>query len=850
MFQNNNGAIAKSLSVKCLKANCSRNIIAIVAIALTTILFTTVFTVGYGSIYSGEQQMLRQVKTKFDAEFKFLTEPQFLKIKSHPSFQNIGERRYLALAENDELIKRLVEIDYGNEPEAEGRYSAPTTGRMPKSIDEAAADTAVLDLLGIPHEIGAEIPLVFSINGEQRQLRVILCGYWEGETDDDLCHIWVSQDFINRELAGILLPENGYSGAGNWFLDVDFSNHRNLQEQIDKVLIDSGYDPDAVLGDSLYVDRDINPIYASSTDSGIDMKMIFAVSGLLVLILISGYLIIYNIFQISVVKDIRLYGQLKTLGTSPKQLRIIVRRQGMMLSVIGIPIGLLIGYLLDRLLVPVIMHASNYEGIMPPPNAFVFIGSAIFALLTILISFRKPAKTVATISPIEAMRYSGVETSKLKQKKSRGGSKIFRMAASNLIRNPRKTIVVLLSISLSTILINSVLTFTNSFQLQKFIDRDVISDFVVSDAHYGRGDPFKKVPGISQSVIQAIQKQSAFEEGGSVYYHQSDIETDKIDELVEHTLAHITYHNGIKAEEGKNDWWIQFYGMDKFPFILLDASEGDLNWDKFNTAKYVIEFAPYNDYHKVDIEDYKFNPGDKIVLECDGVKREYKVLARAACKRGMDSGVILGYSSTTSSTFLAVPSFEFLNNFPSQPPLHYLFNVGEDTDFAQMNSFLRDYTKKVESGLKYTSRQTVEDDFYESKQTYNIAGTVLASIFAVIGLLNFINVIVTGIISRQKEFAVMQSIGMTKRQLRKMLVLEGLWYAVIAAVLSFILSTVASPLLVRPIADSMWFCTFSFTLKPVIIVMPFYFLVGALVPLFAAMKNNKASLVEQIRQIE
>ncbi|MBE5965561.1 MAG: ABC transporter permease [Lachnospiraceae bacterium] len=850
MFQNNNDVIAKRLSLKCLQASSNRNMIAVIAILLTTILFTTVFTVGHGAIYSGEQQMLRQVGTKFDTGYKFLTEEQFLKIKSHPSFQNIGERQYLALAENDELIKQWVEIDYGNEPEAEGKYSVPTTGRMPESIEEAAVDTVVLDLLGIPHEIGVEIPLVFSINGEQRQRKVTLCGYWDGEANDDLCYLWVSKDFINRELAGIPLPENGYSGAGNYFLDVDFSNHRNLQEQINKALIDSGYDPDAVLGDSLYVATDVNPVYISSKDNGIDIKMILAVSGLLVLILISGYLIIYNIFQISVVKDIRLYGQLKTLGTSPKQLRIIVRRQGLILSVIGIPIGLLIGHFLGRLLVPVIMNVSNYEGIIPPPNAFVFIGAAIFALLTVLISFRKPAKTAATISTIEAMRYSGVETGKRKQKKSKGGSKTFRMAASNLIRNPRKTFVVLLSISLSTVLINSVLTFTDSFQLQKFIDRDVISDFVVSDAQYGRGNPFGRVSGISKSVIHAIQQQSTFKDGGSVYYHQSDIETDKIDELVEHTLTHITSYNGMKTEEGKSDWWMQFYGMDKFPFSLLDVSEGDLDWEKFNTGKYAIEFSLYNDYHRVDAEDYKFNPGDKIVLEIDGVKREYEVLARAACKRGMDSGVVLGYSSTTSSTFLTVSSSEFLNNFPSQPPRHYLFNVGESADFMKMNSFLQDYTEQIEPGLKYTSKQTVEDNFYESKQTYNIAGMVLAAIFAVIGLLNFINVIATGILSRQKEFAVMRSIGMTKRQLRKMLMLEGLWYAIIAAILSFIFSTIFSLLLVRPITDSIWFCTFTFTLTPVIIVLPFYLLVGTLVPLLAAMKNNRVNVVEQLRQAE
>lgn len=834
MFQNNNSAAARRLSFKCLQASRSRNIVAIIAIALTTILFTTVFTVGHGALYSVKQQMQRQMGTKFDATYEFLNEQQFLKIKSHPSFQNIGERQYLALAENDELIKRLVEIDYGNEVETEGKYSAPTTGRMPQSIDEVAVNTVVLDLLGVPHEIGTKFPLYFNVDGEQKQRSVMLSGYWEGDVDDSLYYIWVSKSFIDRELEGILLPESGYAGAGSYYVDADFSNHLNLQEKIYQVLRDSGYDLNAVMGDPLYINASINQIYEAGTS--VDISVIFVVAILLALILISGYLIIYNIFQISVVKDIRLYGQLKTLGTSPRQLHIIVRRQGFLLSTVGIPIGLLVGYLLGRALVPVVMTTSNYAGIMPPPNIFVFIGSAVFALLTVLVSFRKPAKTAASISPIEAMRYSGVETTNRKHKKSQGGAKIVRMAASNLIRNPRKTAVVLLSLSLSVVLLNSVLTYTDSFQLQKFIERDVVTDFIVSDARYGRGDPLAAQSGISENVISTLQEQSTFEDGGSVYYHTSSGELNKL-------FARITNQNGIQtAEEDIPE--MQFYGMDKFPFALLDVIDGDLNWEKFNTGKYVIELATYNDYHKVDMEDYIFHPGDKITLECDDVKKEYEVLARVACKTKMTSKIGMG-----SDTSLAVSSSEFLNCFSSRLPLLYLFNV-DKSGFASMDSFLNDYTNQTESALKYTSKQSVEDNFYELKQTYNAVGIVLAAIFAMIGLLNFINVITTGILSRQKEFAVMQSIGMTKRQLRKMLVLEGLWYGVLAVILSLAISSATSMFAVQSLANSMWYSIYHFTLVPALIVTPLYLLAGVLVPFAAVRIINKGSVVQQLRNAE
>lgn len=86
------------------------------------------------------------------------------------------------------------------------------------------------------------------------------------------------------------------------------------------------------------------------------------------LILFAGYLIIYNIFKISVEKDIRLYGQLKTIGTSPRQIRYMVIRQGTVLSLTGIPVGLVLGWLLGNALLPIVMTnftMSEAEFIIP-----------------------------------------------------------------------------------------------------------------------------------------------------------------------------------------------------------------------------------------------------------------------------------------------------------------------------------------------------------------------------------------------------------------------------------------------------------------------------------------------------
>ena len=147
------------------------------------------------------------------------------------------------------------------------------------------------------------------------------------------------------------------------------------------------------------------------------------VSGIVgvLLIMMTGYLIIYNIFQISVIQDIQSYGQLKTLGTTRRQIKKLISKQVIRLSCIGIPIGLLIGFFIGRSLVPFLMNGTAYTaaaGIKVSVNPLIFIGSAIFAWITVYISVRKPAKIAGTVSPVEAIRYTENDTSAFKGKKA------------------------------------------------------------------------------------------------------------------------------------------------------------------------------------------------------------------------------------------------------------------------------------------------------------------------------------------------------------------------------------------------------------------------------------------------
>lgn len=123
----------------------------------------------------------------------------------------------------------------------------------------------------------------------------------------------------------------------------------------------------------------------------LDPTVVIAIGAMLLLIIFTGYLIIYNVFQISVTNDIRFYGLLKTIGTTPRQLRQIIRQQALLLSAVGIPLGLLIGWFVGGKLTPVIVDRLNGISHVVSVNPIIFIASALFSLLTVTLSCRKPA---------------------------------------------------------------------------------------------------------------------------------------------------------------------------------------------------------------------------------------------------------------------------------------------------------------------------------------------------------------------------------------------------------------------------------------------------------------------------
>lgn len=181
--------------------------------------------------------------------------------------------------------------------------------------------------------------------------------------------------------------------------------------------------------------------------------------------------------------------------------------------------------------------------------------------------------------------------------------------------------------------------------------------------------------------------------------------------------------------------------------------------------------------------------------------------------------------------------------------MSYAFNVSEKKE-AEMEQFLQSYTGSIEPVMNYTSKFTALNEFSGMRNTVVMIGGVLSVVIGLIGILNFTNTILTSILTRRKEFAILQSIGMSKKQLRSMLMFEGLYYALGTCVLSLVFGIAVSLLIVRPIGSMLWFFRYRFVLWPILVVQPFFFVIGAIIPLLSYILTDRQSIVEWLREAE
>lgn len=870
LFGNNNTEVIKQLSKRYFKKNRIRNLAAILAIMLTAFLFTSITSLVFSMSSSIQLSMQMQKGSKADGDIRYLTEEQYQELQNSDFIKEAGCRRFVGFASN--ASGHMVEINYADPVQQELTFCTPTHGKAPKKANEIATTDRALEALGVKAKVGERVLVEFTLRGKSYHYEMVVSGWWEAANDTGSLMI-VSEQFV-KDNPDLFI--NTYAKdreiAGTYMADVVLKDKRHIQKQLQEFALSVGGEPEKMNAGN-YIACSQNQVGNAMLQPGMMMSAIVFV----LLFVVSGYLLIYNIFDISVMQDVRQYGLLRTIGTSTRQIKKIVNRQAIWLTLIGLPLGLIFGFLVSKMLLPIVMkffQANSLNAMKVSVSPLIFLIAAVFTIFTVIISTRKPAKKAAKISPLEAIRYTGQENKKTKKTKRTHGAKLSYMAFSNLGRNKRRSVFIVLSMLLCIVLFNSIIVITQSMDEKKWISRSTKTDFTVYNSVAVNGvSPFQyREDGLPASVVDLINQQKGVEKERILYRNtrdDSDVTVDyKFEDLVciaeetEEDYVSKAYENGssLRIVPGTEDGYFgNVFGVSESFWEDVTIYEGENNLDalkeKMETGDYVI-VGTIIDRLTGEAEEetqlqQQLQVGDSITFLKDGKEEKTCTILAKATVVATEYETYAGANGATyiggDAPFLYMSDTKFKELYEEPTIFSYSFNAGQGQK-ENLEGFLADFTGENTS-VAYTSTKLLQEQLASNRNIVLLVGGMIGVILAFAGLINFTNMMVTNIITRRHEFAAMQSIGMTNRQLRRLIMDEGLYYAAGADVIGGLLAVILGTTVLKNVLNSpsMWYFTLRFTLVPALFIAVIYLILAAVIPVVVLHFFNKGSVVERLR---
>ena len=549
-----------------------------------------------------------------------------------------------------------------------------------------------------------------------------------------------------------------------------------------------------------------------------------------VIVMITSIYCIKNAFAISLTEKIRMYGMLSSVGATKKQIKKSVVQEGMILSLIGIPIGILVGtilvYILSIIVSSIIDGAINIKIVFNMPIVAIIIAT-ILSFATIYLSCLSAARKARKVTPLEAIRSTNeIKIKRKKLKSPKFIKKIFGMggviAYKNLKHSKKKykTTVVSIAISVFIFIATSTLI-TYAFEAMGGFYEDY--DFNVNVSTYSND---------GQNLLDILNAGN-FQDYTLVYKIPSDTASSKTMQIEDKNILSDFGIERINNLEISSTPQIIVIGLNGKNFKEY-AEKFNLNYDKIKDKIILNDYAQiFEDSRTIKGRNLKCKEGDTISGIIDGVNLSLEI---AKITDEYPSGLY----NTSYGNGLAVVNVEEYADKLKFVPENLALNVEKPADVTEnINTNYKDvYAQNIEQQVKF----------------YN-AVKLLASVFAygfiaiitLIGITNIFNTLTSNIELRQKEFAMLKSIGMTKKEFNRMVNLETIFYSVKALLYGIILGLIASFAIYKAFANSLDY-GFIWPIQALIISVVFVFIIVFIIMRFAIGKINKQNIIETIRK--
>ena len=822
-----NKAYIRRLSKNILNSNKSRRNILLLAIALTSILFTSLFSVALGLGKSMENQTMKTIGTISHGSFKELSDKDISILSKDKDIKEFSIREKVGILDDEKINAELSYIDNNG---FEWSLIEKVKGKFPEKENDVFIDLATAKKLGYKGEIGEEIKVPFTIEKpytgeiiEKKSDKFIISGTFQNPIDSNVGvgQIYLSKAYVDK----LSLPEN------NNDVEVMLKNSFMIRDKLLKIAERNAYkvvdDPGNLSEKEIRIG--VNFAYIFSGDSSFDFKTFLPFLAFLILVIVAGYLIINNIFKISVNEDIKLLGLLKTIGMTKPQIKKLVHLESIAASLPSIIVGDIIGISIGKIILNKIF--ANNEMLTDVKLSLMLIiliilFSTTFTLLTVFLSVMRPARYAAKVSPIDASRYN--ETTVKKKYKSENIS-LGKLSRRQVFSNKFRFISIVLSISLSAVILNSVLTYTGNIDLEKGISDVIATDYNIASPKYFRYMYSGSEDGIKDNFIDEIENQKGFKAGGALYYYGYEYD-----------------YPDIKIEDNKVAPIL--LGIDDYLINKQKFIDGEFDKDKWQTGNYII-IGEYGDKKSA------FKLGDKIKINVNNKVKEVQVMGKVEYNfsNGLRYFSVIKEdindesSPTLDLEYIYMNPNEYKELTGDKSIMSYGFDV-EDSEKENFDNLLK--TFENEPDFSYDSRDLQIKSTMEFKSLIEFAGYSLSIVLFLISVLNFINVIATEILRNMVNLSILEAIGMTKKNIKKYLVKKNLIYSLCGLVFSFIIMLLVDKFILMDFMEQTQWTSYKFIIMPLILVNFVNIIIGIIFTGKFYEKHSQNSLVDRIRSLE
>ncbi|WP_195945515.1 ABC transporter permease [Paraclostridium bifermentans] len=783
-----------------LKQNKSKSTLIIITIILATTLLTAVGLTCADWDFLNKENVRKYSGTQHGVYGK-IDEQKLKQIKAHSQIEKIGIVNSIGSKDYEDETK--IGIGYIDNNAIEFSSKNFIDGKLPTKKNEIVLDDLALEKMGYEKKLGQKINLEYEDSTKKgiTKSEFILTGITKVNEISKL----------KKSYAGIVSKEYMESTRdmdkeiSNVFITIKGENKLSGEELISKVE-KIGKDLDIPKG-SIKVNEDyINTLKP-------DPQVIMWGATIAIIVILSSILVIYNIFYLSITSKVQEFGKLRAIGATKKQIKAIVLKEGLFLSTIAVPLGIVLGYVINKfVLVNLFFHGADVQKLP------IIIGVMVVSFLTVFISLLKPMKVASKVSIIDAVRYSGDIKTKSKTRKGYKYINIKRLSNANLKRNKKRTYVTIISLSLSGIIFVVMASILNCIDAEKMAKRHFSYDISLNLSGYTFGE--EDSPNTEFNILQT----------------KNPLGKDFRGELLNMDgVVSLESGNSSKVE-------VKSFGNEYKYEQLSGIDEKDLE---------DLEF--YLEDGKIDIE--KLKSGDEILFTYPELAKEFGIKAGDNITLTLYDGkdkfdkTFKIQAITSGLGVFTIHDDAFKKLFKTDTTDNLGIHVAEGS-YDEVKEFIKNLDKSNE----YIDARYIDDEIESNNMIIGMTKSIgysLVIIIGVIGFMNLINSMITSIITRKKELGMLQAIGLTDKQLIKMLNIEAVFYTGTMLLSSLTLGSGLGYIAVyvfRKTGAS--YASYTFPLIP-ILIMVLCIVIAQLTLTYIISKNfNKESLIDRVRYNE